>query len=118
MERSSQRRKNIPGEQGSWRQEFSLRSISVEELSRLEVNSYEDRKLVLGFCDKEVIVDFGKCYFRSNRKQLSKPEGISELRKCYFTMKLFYLKKILGHWDLVLYCCLRYTRECVFKNPV
>lgn len=79
MERSSQKGKNIPGEQGSWRQELSL-SISVEELSRLEVSSYEDRKLVLGFCDKEVIVDFDECYFRSNRKQLNKPEKISALR--------------------------------------
>lgn len=43
-----------------------LRSVSVEELSRLEVNSYEDRKLVLGFCDKWVIVDYGECYFRSD----------------------------------------------------
>lgn len=41
------------------------RSVSVEELSTLEVNSHEERKPVLGFCDKEVIINFGECYFRS-----------------------------------------------------
>lgn len=41
------------------------RSVSVKELSRLEASSHEDGKLVFGFCDKEVIVDFGECYFRS-----------------------------------------------------
>lgn len=35
------------------------RNVSVEELSRPKVNSHEDGKLVLGFCDKEVIITFG-----------------------------------------------------------
>lgn len=61
MGRSSQRGKNIPGEQGADRRQYWKRcesSASVGKLSRLEVNSYEDGKLVLEICDKEVIVNF------------------------------------------------------------
>lgn len=37
----------------------------MEELSIQEVNSYEDGKLVFGFCDKKVSVDFDEHYLRT-----------------------------------------------------
>lgn len=66
MGRSSQRGKNIPGEQEAprrlyWKHRGS--SVSVGKLSGLEVSSYENRKLVLGICDKDVTVNFDECYF-------------------------------------------------------